>query len=72
MYLAFPSGESFGETSFSYTGHVVSKGRESIEDENLENLLLVRAYTQQPYYSFDRVICLLEKMIGDHVFLSSQ
>ena len=72
MYLSFPSGESFSETSFSYTGRVVSKGRETLEDENLENMLLVRAYTQQPYYSFDRVIGLLEKMIDEHVFLSSQ
>ena len=58
MYFAFPSGESFSETSFSYTGRVVSKGRKSMEDKTLENLFLIRACTKQPYYSFERVIFL--------------
>ena len=70
MYLSFPSGESFSETCFSYTGRVVSTGRESTADENLENLLLVKAYTQQPYYSFTSVIEMLEAMIEQEAFLN--
>ena len=52
MYLAMPAGGAPSEIGFSSTGEMVTKKRNSLGDETLEQMTIVRHYVRQPGFDF--------------------
>jgi len=62
MYINFPAGSAASERGFSITSAIVTKQRNRISDDTLEQLTVIRDYLTQTDYTFEDLVSALAEL----------
>ncbi len=65
-YMSMPLASSYPESTFSFTGELVSKRRLNLSVDNVEAVAIINDFMKQPGFSFDNVFPLLKTVQDEH------
>lgn len=65
MYLSMPAGGAPSESAFSATTGIVTKKRNRLGDETVEQLLVVRHWVQRPEYKFKEMCDRVQSTVDE-------
>jgi hypothetical protein len=61
IYLSMPAGEAPSEQVLSMATDIVTKKRNRLADQTIEQLLIVSHYTKSPLYNFDELMAKIKE-----------